>query len=510
MLLALVLVLVSAPVAAAQYATPAATYYVNGVTGLDTNDGRGPEAGRAFKTVAKLQATLQAGQVGAISGGAAGQCDVPITYREKLTLSVAATVTGYGCKPLLDASDPISAGAWSKTAGRTNIYQATVTVDSGSGTGYLRLWENGRFLAEVATLDLLDATAGRFYVANNGSLTGTSQTVYVHATNSSNPGTSSSVYDVNARLYGVFGSTTVAVRVSNVWTRRQQSNNGSFDIGRGSFASDIRADEGTKHNALMHGQSYWRNVSMRDSYYNSQKIAFVLNDDTPSGWNATLENASYVETTGQAGVGFYGHTNSGGNYGTVTLKNCSTVGASTSVSGFAANHSIIDGGMFNESITLGSYESNVVRNATTGQISVAYAEPVELDNITVTGTFTNGAVRVANNLGTAGPLTITDSQFSNATAFDSAIYIGTGTTVPTFTMTGNTFLAPVVTNHVGGQGAANLPTTATINGNTYHYPVGGAYISYRGTFYNVSVLSPAGWTAWQALGFDATGSRVTP
>lgn len=503
---------VASPAASAQYVTPAATYFVDGVLGNDSNTGTGPQSGRAFKTLAKLQATLTTGQVGAIAGGSGGQCDSPLTYKEQLTLSVPVTIIGYGgCKPLIDSSDVISAGAWSKTAGRTNIYQATVTVVSGGGVGYLRLWQDGVFLPEVADLATLDSTAGRFYVASNGTLTGTSQTVYVNATDSSNPATSAHVYEINARLYGVLSTITVPIKASNLWTRRNQANNGSFEIGRGSFASDIRADDGTKHNALIHGQSYWQNIAMRDSYYNSGKIALVLNDDSPANWNATIKNVSYVETTGQAGAFLYGHTNLSGQYGTVTVSGCSGSGMS-GISGFASAVMVLENCTIDGSVTAGSAVNTIRNVTTTGQISLGYPTTVTLDAVTVTGTFVNGAVRFSNNLAYPA-VTIKNSIFSDASPFGGGIYVGTGVTIGQFTLTGNTFLAVpgVVSNHLGGPGTANLPlgTGSVVDGNTYHYPTGvSAYLNYRGTFYDISNLTQ--WNNWKALGFDANGSRVTP
>lgn len=491
------------------YAVPAATYYVDGARGSDTNTGGGPQSGKAFATLAKLQTVLTAGQLGAVSGNASN-CAAPTAYREKITLPTGAALTGYGCKPLIDASDAISAGAWTKTGGYTNVYQATVTMENPGGTGFLSTWENGTRFQQVASLAALDSTAGRYYVASNGLLTGTSQTLYVHATDDSSPASNGKVYEFSARLYSVTSAVGSAVRVASVWTRRQLGNNGSFEIGVGSFASDIRADDGTKHNALMHEASYWQNITLTDSYYDSSKIALVLNDNSPTGLDATVVNATYTETFQLTGVGFYGHVNTSGGFGTVTLTNCRTVGAATSVSGFTAAQMVIDGGTYNAGITAGS-TTNLLQNLTgAGAIGIPYAVPVTIRGVSLSGAFTNGAISVANNVGVAGALSIDTTTCSNSVAFDDCLYVGTGTTIPAFTFTNNTLLSPVQSNHIGGPGSANLPLASTINGNTYHYPGAGtpSWIVFRGTTYALN--SAPNWAAWQGLGFDATGSRVTP
>jgi hypothetical protein len=104
-------------------------------------------------------------------------------------------------------------------------------------------------------------------------------------------------------------------------------------------------------------------------------------------------------------------------------------------------------------------------------------------------------------------LNIHDSSFRNDKAFDGAVYFGVGASVDAFSSQRNTFLSSVQTSHLLGPGAANLPLSSTIDYNTYHYPGTSSWILYRGGTYDIS---SSGWAAWQALGFDAHGNRVTP
>lgn len=481
---------------------PAAQYFVNQSTGSDSNNGTSETT--AFLTVGKLAEVLQCGQLGAIYGGGASQ----LKYREQFTGAICIgaskqALTGYGnFQPLLDASDIITAGNFSKTAGRTNIYQVDVTFNA---NGFARVWEDSVSLARVASLDLLDSTAARYFIATDPSAgTPATFTLYVHATGSGSPASNGKVYEYNRRSYGVFSQSGMVV--SNLHTRRQLSNNGSFEVGPNAFLTSLTANDGTKHNLLIHGGTTIRYCTLTDSYYNGGgKIALVLNDSNPTGEDAWIESCTYTETLELTGEGFYGHTNVGGIFGTVTVKNCTTVGAAQSVSGFTSHRMVVLGGAFNSNVTAAS-TTNLIQDTTItgGKVSLGYPVSVTIDNVAITCDCNNGLIQVANSVAVTS-LTVTDSDFSNLNEFDGGIYVGVGATLGTFRMTGNTFLATVSTNHLLGPGAANLPVASVIDGNTYHYP---GFINYRGTAYN---LSNAGhWTSWQGLGFDATGSRVTP
>jgi hypothetical protein len=93
-------------------------YYVNSVSGNDGNIGRGK--GTAFASLGALSGKMKDGiKIGLACGS---------TWRETLALDNTmnnARVKAYGSgnKPRITGRNAISAGAWSKTAGRTNVYQ---------------------------------------------------------------------------------------------------------------------------------------------------------------------------------------------------------------------------------------------------------------------------------------------------------------------------------------------------------------------------------------------------
>lgn len=478
--------------------TPQAQWFVDSVAGSDASNGT--SATTPLQTIAALLGkSIVAGDCIALKKGS--------TWREQLTLPadrVCVATYGTGNAPLLDASDAISGGAWTKTGGRTNIYQADLTFHFG---GFPRIWENDASFTKAADLTALDSAVGYFFAGPEPFGEGDHVvTMYVHATSDGNPASNGKTYEYNSRGLGVFSQFAGNV-VSNVRTRRNLANNGSFELGINSIATDITAQDGTKHNALMHGGGFWRYATMTDSYYNGQsKIALVIFDATGAGRSATLHNCSYTESVEAGGTGFYSHTSAvdATLFGTTILKNCSTSGLAlgSSIAGFAATEMIIDGGTFHGPIVPGS-TNNIIRNVTASQITLPYPVIAEIDTVTLSGDVTNGLIRIDGN----ASLNIHDSDFSNTNDFDGAIYVGDAAVVPSLTLLRNIFRATVQTNHIQGGGNVNLPASATINNNTYHYPGASSWMTYRGVVYDISA---GGWAAWQALGFDANGSRVTP
>lgn len=482
---------------------PSTTYYVNQLIGSDSNNGT--TVTTPFLTIAKLLTVMTCSQSVTIFGG----YDSQIVYKEQFTGSICTdsnqqTITGYGnYQPLLDASELITVGQWSKTAGRTNIYQADLVFDL---NGFARIWEDSTSLLNKSSLATLDSEVG-YYFANEP-LGPSTITIYIHATGDGNPASNGKIYEYNKRGLGVFSQSRMVV--SNVATRRNLSNNGSLQVGPWSFITSTTSNDGTKHNTLIQRNTVIRYCNLNDSYYPGQsKIALVLNDNSPtSNDNAWIESCNYTETVEPGGVGFYGHVNINGNYGTVICKNCSTgVGVTSAIGGFTSDYMVITGGNFTTGrITAGSSLGNLIEYTTlNSNIGLPYVVPVEISNVIISCNCISGVITLADN----AALNIHDSNLTNTREFDGSIYFTTGITYTSFTSLNNIFNAPVRTNHLIGPGTANITLSAIINGNTYHYPSGmSSWILYRGITYDISNL--AQWNNWLELGFDSTGSRVTP
>lgn len=304
-------------------------WYVNSVSGDDDNDGLSP--GAAFASIAKLLTVMEAGDRVRLARGS--------TWREQLTVPGANCVVvayGSGNAPMLDCSDAVSAGAWSKTGGYTNIYQFTgATNYVGNEPSFQSVWEDDVRLTRAASLVALDGAAGQYFCANDDT---TAPVIYVHATDSGNPASNGSVYEYAARNAGVYAFSIAGLTLTGVSCRRNLSNNGSIVVGRSAVLTDCTAYEGGKHNLLYADGCTLVRVIANDAYYTASATMFVYNENTPAGLGITHEDCDAVmpDTDGLGYIyGFYGHNNTSGAYGDVVYTRCS---ASNCGVGFSGAH----------------------------------------------------------------------------------------------------------------------------------------------------------------------------
>jgi hypothetical protein len=286
-------------------------WYVDSVHGNDGNTGTGP--GSALRTIAALQAKIQAGDHVGLARGS--------VWREQLEIGadgVTVTAYGSGAKPLLDCSDLTGAAEWSKTSGYTNVYQASVAVE---GSGWMSVWEDDVRFLRTASLAELDTTAGRYFPSADPSGAGT-VTLYVHASDSSNPAANAKRYEYSRRCYGLYTGHSHCT-IEGLHTRRNLCNNGSLEVGRYCTLKDCLASEGTKHNLLVHGGCALVNVEAANSYYAGQsKVLMVWNQDSPQGEDVVFVNCyGHDEFEGDAAA-FYGHPNVSGSFGRIVLRGC--------------------------------------------------------------------------------------------------------------------------------------------------------------------------------------------
>jgi hypothetical protein len=299
--------------------TAIADWCVSSVWGDDANDGKCDQYGmRPFRTIAKLQAqTITAGQTIALMAGS--------VWREQLTVpanNVTVFAWGQGAKPLLDASDPINASAWSATGGTASVYQATVPVDELASKTWVSAWAGGTRLTRATSTANCDATAGSYYPSAD--VGQASITLYVHLADGSNPGTKTDGHvEYSKRQYGLDSRAVTGATIYGVWTRRNLHEDGSLVLGKSGTAIAVLATEGNKHNALIRTGTTVAASEFRDAYYGAtQGSLLVFNEDSPAGENVTIDGV-YVHNTTFASLvtGINGHPNLSGTFGTVTIKN---------------------------------------------------------------------------------------------------------------------------------------------------------------------------------------------
>ncbi len=294
---------------------PVFDWYVDSAGGADGNTGKTPQ--QALRSIATLLTKpITPGQRIGLARGS--------VWREQLNVpadGITVAAYGTGAKPLLDCSDTIPAGSWSKTAGRTYVYQASVVIEQFPDQ-FMSLWENDVRYTIAADVAACDATPGTYYCAD---MSTSPATVYVHPTDNSNPGTNGKKYEYPRRSQGVQCLHEYCT-ISGLRTRRNLSNNGSLEVRRFCSVSNCLVEEGTKHNLLIYPGCTLTNVEAANSYYNAQpKALFVWNADVFSGEDITFINCyAHDEFEPATSVGFYGHPNLSGMLGTVSLIGCRT------------------------------------------------------------------------------------------------------------------------------------------------------------------------------------------
>jgi hypothetical protein len=226
--------------------SPGFDWYVDSEDGSDAHTGKTPS--QAFQSIAKLLTVMEAGQSTGLKRGS--------LWREQLSLPGAGCRVGAyggGERPILDASDEIAGGAWSKTAGRTYVYQCSITP-AWSGNDWLNAFEDGAFLSRAVDLSTCDATPGSYFPSgSSGTIT-----LYVHPTGNGNPASNGKTYEYSARPNGIDFYNHANCRVSGVHTRKQLNCDGSLRAGQGATLVNCLASYGGKHNLYFRtGRNWW-------------------------------------------------------------------------------------------------------------------------------------------------------------------------------------------------------------------------------------------------------------
>lgn len=310
-------------------------WYVDGIEGDDSNTGKDPS--QAFATLGKLQSVMQSNQSAFIYPKSDGSA-----YLETLDLSTKTVnlfssgeivptytsdiISGYtvgsvGAK--IDCRDVQANAAFSKTAGRTNVYQISVTFDTPIVDPMIKIWEDGVTMVLATSLANCDSTPGSYYVSSHSI---SPQTVYVHASNSSDITTNGKVYLFNKRHFGIFAGNGSTVKGFHLIGNLRGS--GSLIMGEDCSASDCIMEHGHKHNFFCsEGYSLSRMVCLNayvTTPVSSSGSMFVYNKNTATGKDGIATECFTISNDGKGGniLGWYGHINVGGSFGDLTWEKC--------------------------------------------------------------------------------------------------------------------------------------------------------------------------------------------
>lgn len=316
-------------------------YYVDSSSGSDASNGLSP--GTAFSTLAKAAAEVAANDTVYLARGG--------KWREELSAwpkGITVHTHGSGDRPIIDGSDVATNGDFSKTGGRTNVYEIEWTHDFG-GTEKVahRVWVDDTRLSRVSDVAACDAKAGSFY-ADTPTEAGP-DTVYVHPPGSTVPASDSKVYELARRRYclQLYDHVNHAT-VRGIQGQRNAHADGAVCVD--GHASDCRAVDGRIHNFFIRGLGEDLYASgMEPPDVSGASIPFVTHQSasgvSPNGRDTILRRCtadpydtdlSPLGGTNAANtIGFYSHTNGVQQLGTVQFEDCDVVSACLTAYGAA-------------------------------------------------------------------------------------------------------------------------------------------------------------------------------
>ena len=169
------------------------------------------------------------------------------TARERVVFSGNAATIGVwgdgGATHVISGADIALNASFTKTGGRTNVYQIAYTAASGTDSASM-VWEDDSQLVGVADIATCDATAGS-YVLSGGNM-------HVHATDSSVVTSNGKVYELPAREIclnfddALDCKVTAGIELSKAWS--DSSNYGNIRVsGKRNRVNDLQSHNCRRH-----------------------------------------------------------------------------------------------------------------------------------------------------------------------------------------------------------------------------------------------------------------------
>lgn len=290
-------------------------YYCDSVNGSNANDG--------------LTELTPKQTVSAVKALAVSSCVLEFArgsyFREQLSgLPDNCVVKAYGTgeKPMFDCADIIT--AFTKTGGYTNVYQKAFSNGmTDSNKAVISLWENGIRMIRVTSIALVNTTPNSFYGIGSGS---GSDTVYFHASDSSDPNTNGKTYETSIRNFGVEASPG-----SELYELAGKRNGHQYGSIIGSkYMYGCYATDGNIHNMWNGGIAENCECYIAEGGSYGSCTLFVTYEHTPANGTSIrytnciargIENAlGGWKTTGV--TGFLAHTNGSVKFSHVLFENC--------------------------------------------------------------------------------------------------------------------------------------------------------------------------------------------
>lgn len=318
--------------------------WVSQAGGNDSNNASGP--GAAVQTIDGLP-VLFAGDRVYIARGS--------RWRELLDtdgLNACQVIHyGIGPRPILDACNVIQASAWTKTEGRTNVYQCTVTGENPGGVSFSAIvLQHGWQLEPLADLDAVDAQAGSHVVQNMAS--GGEKTIFVNLYGAEKAPVDDQM-EVSVRPSGFRG--TGAVRIEGVMCRAGWFTGGAITIqASGAAIDDAYIDDcvslhANDHHLLTPGGQVRRTalVGCNSGSNTNASIAIYRNTIHPDAKVVCYELAvlQFPQLPNASSLGAYvAHESGSASWPDVTLERCYSYLAR----GWSIHHGLVNECLFEQ------------------------------------------------------------------------------------------------------------------------------------------------------------------
>ncbi len=380
-------------------------------------------------------------------------------------------VYGTGAAPVIDGSKPIPSGAWTKTPGRTNVYQANITTACQgakhpifNGNVWVNLWDGapdgapatydqyglvkmGDHFYQDDSLSVadVDSNPGYYYWSDNhNGNVGGSGTIYVRTFDNSNPATNGKTYWYADQCSPMlFIGDNPVVNGPVVLQRGAYFNGGIVtQLGTGGTISDVTSLDGVLYNAMLQPGTTANNLTLLGLNANLPQYGsgIEVNVYTPTtGPGVTFNNLVENAITGDEMGAIASWVQCDGAPCGPMVFNNSTFRNIGHIDAWAASGLVINGGSWvgnnvdSSAVMAGGAAKNLtmsnftacMTNPSGSVVSATATSNVTISNSTlISGTYPDTVLNV-----TSGSVTITNSVLSVSNSATSSLATGKGVTL---------------------------------------------------------------------------------
>lgn len=226
---------------------------------------------------------------------------------------------GAGANPKFDGGRVMANASFTKTGGRTNVYQFTTTRAAGSGRNH-NVFEAGDFLTAAADLTACDNTAGSYYIADHNAA---NPVIYIHPKGSTNATSDGKLYEYTGADTGLLlrGSRCSIAGIDG----GRHALSTSLTVGDFGRLTDCNFFKTNRHAAVPGKGSIVARCTFSDMYYGPQDgrgFLVFFSEDFDSERCIAMDCSFSVSVEGRGGLAIDAHHGSSGKLAAVDVLRC--------------------------------------------------------------------------------------------------------------------------------------------------------------------------------------------